>query len=174
MSPLDEILGQSTGNLLLKCKDGELLVHKDILTIASRKVAKYLESKEAWLPPELSVSTDTVAQWKLVLGQLYPICPRPELELEEIIQVLGIANEWELAMCLSYVSAPPGGSRKKSRGVSQFWVPLSILLVTFCIGIGFCIGTGIMHRQYAPVAAEAKSCRAINNFIKAAYQALEL
>ena len=62
MSPLDEILGQSTGNLLLKCKDGELLVHKDILTIASRKVAKYLESKEAWLPPELSVSkTETCA-----------------------------------------------------------------------------------------------------------------
>eukprot|EP00798_Chlamydomonas_sp_ICE-L_P013413 gene13413-19265_t len=106
MSQLDEILEQNKGNLLLKCMDGELLVHKDVMAIASRKVAKYLESEAAAVLPELSVSTDTVAQWKMVLGQLYPICPRPELgtfELEEMIQVIGIAHEWELANLLSRV-----------------------------------------------------------------------
>eukprot|EP00798_Chlamydomonas_sp_ICE-L_P008889 gene8889-3772_t len=103
---LDEILEQNKGNLLLRCKDGELLVHKDVLAMASNKVARYLDTEAAAVQPQLWVSTDTVAQWKLVLGQLYPICPRPELalfELGEMIQVLGIAHEWELTKLRSHV-----------------------------------------------------------------------
>eukprot|EP00798_Chlamydomonas_sp_ICE-L_P013414 gene13414-19267_t len=105
MSALEKILEPKKGNLLLKCKDGELLVHKDVLATASRKLEYYLESQAAAKLPELSVSYDTIAQWKLVLGQLYPICPRPELGLEDTIEVLGIAQKWELAMLLSDVSS---------------------------------------------------------------------
>ncbi|GAX76582.1 hypothetical protein CEUSTIGMA_g4028.t1 [Chlamydomonas eustigma] len=98
--PIDILEGQPPGDLLLVCSDGVVIrAHSQILMLASTVLRNALNTT---LKVEGSSST-----WRLVLLQLYPIHPRPELSYSLVKSMIKVVKMYDMgllqASMLSYL-----------------------------------------------------------------------
>ncbi|GFH08560.1 BTB domain-containing protein [Haematococcus lacustris] len=88
------------GGLTLNCDDGELSVLRDVFIVSSPLVADLLSTGCTLV----KVSGSTKEEWLLVISQLYPIVPHPELSLQQLQQVLPVVHKYNFPELLQYVS----------------------------------------------------------------------
>ncbi|KAL6761703.1 hypothetical protein V8C86DRAFT_807436 [Haematococcus lacustris] len=88
------------GGVTLNCDDGGLPVLRDVFALSSPLMADLLG--EGCI--SVKVSGSTKEEWLLVISQLYPIVPRPELSLPQLQQVLPVVHKYNFPELLQYVS----------------------------------------------------------------------
>ncbi|KAJ9519711.1 hypothetical protein QJQ45_013341 [Haematococcus lacustris] len=88
------------GGLTLKCDDGELSALRDVLVVSSPLMEDLLSTGST----SIKVSGSIKEEWLLVISQLYPIVPRPELSLHQLQQVLPVVHKYNFPELLQYVS----------------------------------------------------------------------
>ncbi|GFH12895.1 BTB domain-containing protein [Haematococcus lacustris] len=88
------------GGLTLECDDGELLVMRNVFAVSSLLIADLVGDGCSLV----KVSGSTKEEWLLVISQLYPIVPRPELSLQQLQQVLPVVHKYNFPELLQYVS----------------------------------------------------------------------
>ncbi|KAJ9520347.1 hypothetical protein QJQ45_030322, partial [Haematococcus lacustris] len=89
------------GGLTLKCDDGEVSVLCDVFVVASPLIEELLSTGST----SVKVSGSTKEEWLLVISQLYPIVPRPELSLPQLQQVLPVVHKYNFSELLQFVSS---------------------------------------------------------------------
>ncbi|KAJ9519870.1 hypothetical protein QJQ45_014583 [Haematococcus lacustris] len=77
------------GEVTLECDDGGLSVLRDVFVVSSPRMADLLGNNCT----SVKVSGSTKEEWLLVISQLYPIVPRPELSLQQLQQVLPVVHK---------------------------------------------------------------------------------
>ncbi|KAL6761707.1 hypothetical protein V8C86DRAFT_3023716 [Haematococcus lacustris] len=77
------------GEVTLECDDGGLSVLRDVFVVSSPWMADLLGNNCT----SVKVSGSTKEEWLLVISQLYPIVPRPELSLQQLQQVLPVVHK---------------------------------------------------------------------------------
>ncbi|KAJ9519873.1 hypothetical protein QJQ45_014593 [Haematococcus lacustris] len=77
------------GGLTLECDDGELSVMRNVFAVSSLLIADLVSDGCSLV----KVSGSTKEEWLLVISQLYPIVPRPELSLQQLQQVLPVVHK---------------------------------------------------------------------------------
>ncbi|GFH05888.1 BTB domain-containing protein [Haematococcus lacustris] len=85
------------GGLTLKCDDGELSVLRDVFVVSSPLMEELLTTGSK----SVKVAGSTKKEWLLVISQLYPIVPRPELSLQQLQEMLPVYNFPELLQHVS-------------------------------------------------------------------------
>ncbi|KAL6761690.1 hypothetical protein V8C86DRAFT_3023709 [Haematococcus lacustris] len=88
------------GGLTLDCDDGELSVLRDVFAVSSPLMADLLSTGCTLV----KVSGSTKEEWLLVISQLYPIIPHPELSLPQLQQVLPVVHKYNFLELLQYVN----------------------------------------------------------------------
>ncbi|GFH18042.1 hypothetical protein HaLaN_14778, partial [Haematococcus lacustris] len=83
-------LNERGAGLVLQCDDGELAVMRDMFEVVSPFFGQLLSSTEERV---VKVNGTTREQWLLLLSQLYPLVPRPELTPEQLGKVLPVAHK---------------------------------------------------------------------------------
>ncbi|KAL6761702.1 hypothetical protein V8C86DRAFT_2530563 [Haematococcus lacustris] len=89
------------GGLTLKCDDGDLSVLRDVFVVSSPLMEELLTTGGR----AIKVSGSTKEEWLLVISQLYPIVPRPELSLQQLQQMLPVVHKYNFPELLQYVSS---------------------------------------------------------------------
>ncbi|GFH08546.1 BTB domain-containing protein [Haematococcus lacustris] len=89
------------GGLTLKCDDGELSVLRDVFVVSSPLMEELLTTGSR----SVKVSGSTKEEWLLVISQLYPIVPRPELSLQQLQQMLPVVHKYNFPELLQHVSS---------------------------------------------------------------------
>ncbi|KAJ9520344.1 hypothetical protein QJQ45_030320, partial [Haematococcus lacustris] len=88
------------GGVTLECDDGGLPVSRDVFALSSPLMADLLCKGCA----SVKVSGSTKEEWLLVISQLYPIVPRPELSLPQLQQMPPVVHKYNFQELLQYVS----------------------------------------------------------------------
>ncbi|KAJ9520172.1 hypothetical protein QJQ45_030092 [Haematococcus lacustris] len=103
------------GGLTLECDDGRLPVSRDVFALSSplcrdpvcrdttQCTIQRTQSHPVCPMWSLQVSGSSKEEWLLVISQLYPIVPRPELSLQQLQQVLPVVHK---ARDVHHSSAP--------------------------------------------------------------------
>ncbi|KAL6759358.1 hypothetical protein V8C86DRAFT_1314910 [Haematococcus lacustris] len=89
------------GGVTLECDDGGLPVLRDVFALSSPLMADLLGEGST----SVNVSGTTKEEWLLVISQLYPIVPHPELSLQQLQQVLPVVHKYNFPELLQYVSS---------------------------------------------------------------------
>ncbi|GFH08554.1 BTB domain-containing protein, partial [Haematococcus lacustris] len=89
------------GGVTLECDDGELPVLRDVFAVSSPWMADVLVKGCT----TVEVSGSTKEEWLLVISQLYPIVPRPELSLHQLQQVLPVVHKYNFPELFQFVSS---------------------------------------------------------------------
>ncbi|GFH08553.1 BTB domain-containing protein [Haematococcus lacustris] len=89
------------GGLTLKCDDGELSALRDVFVVSSPLIEDLLSTGST----SIKVSGSIKDEWLLVISQLYPIVPRPELSLQQLQQVLPVVHKYNFSELLQFVSS---------------------------------------------------------------------
>ncbi|KAL6761698.1 hypothetical protein V8C86DRAFT_807174 [Haematococcus lacustris] len=89
------------GEVTLECDDGGLSVLRDVFVVSSPWMADLLGKNCT----SVKVSGSTKEEWLLVISQLYPIVPRPELSLQQLQQVLPVVHKYNFSELLQFVSS---------------------------------------------------------------------
>ncbi|GFH19735.1 hypothetical protein HaLaN_16738 [Haematococcus lacustris] len=95
LTPLPDLTAEQLGKVLpvahkrgaglvLQCDDGELAVMRDMFEVVSPFFGQLLSSTDERV---VKVDGTTREQWLLLLSQLYPLIPRPELTPEQLGKV---------------------------------------------------------------------------------------
>ncbi|KAL6761692.1 hypothetical protein V8C86DRAFT_807089 [Haematococcus lacustris] len=87
------------GGVTLECDDGGLPVSRDVFALSSPLMADLLGEGST----SVKVSGSTKEEWLLVISQLYPIVPHPELSLQQLQQVLPVVHKYNFSELLQYV-----------------------------------------------------------------------
>ncbi|GFH12897.1 hypothetical protein HaLaN_08675, partial [Haematococcus lacustris] len=77
------------GGVTLECDDGRLPVSRDVFALSSPLMADLLGEGST----SVKVSGSTKEEWLLVISQLYPIVPHPELSVPQLQQVLPVVHK---------------------------------------------------------------------------------
>ncbi|GFH08561.1 BTB domain-containing protein [Haematococcus lacustris] len=89
------------GELTLNCDDGELSVMRNVFAVSSPLIADLLSTACT----SVKMSGTTKEEWLLVISQLYPIVPRPELSLQQLQQVLPVVHKYNFPELLQFVGS---------------------------------------------------------------------
>ncbi|KAJ9520162.1 hypothetical protein QJQ45_030086, partial [Haematococcus lacustris] len=87
------------GEVTLNCDDGGLSVLRDVFVVSSPRMADLLGEGST----SVKVSGSTKEEWLLVISQLYPIVPRPEMSLQQLQQVLPVVHKHNFPELLQFV-----------------------------------------------------------------------
>ncbi|KAL6759356.1 hypothetical protein V8C86DRAFT_3133427 [Haematococcus lacustris] len=89
------------GEVTLQCNDGGLSVLRAVFVVSSPWMADMLGKGFT----TVEVSGSTKEEWLLVISQLYPIVPHPELSLQQLQQVLPVVHKYNFPELLQFVSS---------------------------------------------------------------------
>ncbi|KAL6759353.1 hypothetical protein V8C86DRAFT_1314618 [Haematococcus lacustris] len=89
------------GEVTLQCDDGGLSVLRAVFVVSSPWMADML-GKGCTL---VKVSGSTKEEWLLVISQLYPIVPHPELSLQQLQQMLPVVHKYNFPELMQFVNS---------------------------------------------------------------------
>ncbi|KAL6747176.1 hypothetical protein V8C86DRAFT_2917121 [Haematococcus lacustris] len=92
---------------------------RDMFEVVSPFFGQLLSSTEERV---VKVNGTTREQWLLLLSQLYPLVPRPELTPEQLGKVLPVAHKYNFPDLLQHVSTSLGGKLAASIPANQYWL----------------------------------------------------
>ncbi|KAJ9520336.1 hypothetical protein QJQ45_030329 [Haematococcus lacustris] len=89
------------GEVTLQCNDGGLSVLRAVFVVSSPWMADMLGKGFT----TVEVSGSTKEEWLLVISQLYPIVPHPELSLQQLQQMLPVVHKYNFPELLQFVGS---------------------------------------------------------------------
>ncbi|GFH18043.1 hypothetical protein HaLaN_14779 [Haematococcus lacustris] len=83
-------LAECGAGLVLQCDDGEVAVMRDMFKVVSPFFGQLLSSTDERV---VKVPGTTREQWLLLISQLYPLTPLPDLTPKQLGKVLPVAHK---------------------------------------------------------------------------------